>query len=137
MSAFSKRFKLFIEQDIEPTPDEQAMQATLDSASPADLGAAGVDNAVLQAAAQQEQQMVQHIKNWIGELDRFTNFLNDPESPDSIQSILKNSIPDTILDKVRTTETKKIARTAMDLAALAQSMKGYLSNSTDPKYRFT
>jgi hypothetical protein len=136
MSAFQKRFKLFIEQDIEQTPDEQAMQATLDSAEPSDLGATGVDSAVLQAAAQQEQQMVQHIKNWIGELDRFTNFLNDPDDPKSIQSILKNSVPDTILDKIRTTETKKISRTAMDLASLAQSMKGYLSNSTDPKYRF-
>jgi hypothetical protein len=136
MSAFSKRFKLFIEQDIEPTPEEQAMQSTLDGAEPDQLGASGVDQAVLQAAAQQEQQMVQHIKNWIGELDKFTNFLNDPDDQSSIQSILRNSVPDTILDKIRTTETKKIARTAMDLASLAQSMKGYLSGSSDPKYRF-
>lgn len=133
MSKFGKKFLTFLEQD-EQTPDEAAMAATLEGdVAPADLGA-DVDAQAATAVAQQQQQMVQTIQSWITKLDEFVKYLNSPTG-DSIQMTLKNAIPDTILDKIRATETKKIARSAMDLAALSQVLQGYLATARDPKYK--
>lgn len=133
MSKFGKKFLTFLEQD-EQTPDEAAMAATLQGdVDPADLGA-DVDAQAATAVAQQQQQMVQTIQSWITKLDEFVKYLNSPTG-DSIQMTLKNAIPDTILDKIRATETKKIARSAMDLAALSQVLQGYLATARDPKYK--
>lgn len=133
MSKFGKKFLTFLEQD-EQTPDEAAMAATLEGdVAPADLGA-DVDVQAATAVAQQQQQMVQTIQSWITKLDEFVKYLNSPTG-DSIQMTLKNAIPDTILDKIRATETKKIARSAMDLAALSQVLQGYLATARDPKYK--
>lgn len=133
MSKFGKKFLTFLEQD-EQTPDEAAMAATLQGdVDPADLGA-DVDTQAATAVAQQQQQMVQTIQSWITKLDEFVKYLNSPTG-DSIQMTLKNAIPDTILDKIRATETKKIARSAMDLAALSQVLQGYLATARDPKYK--
>lgn len=133
MSKFGKKFLTFLEQD-EQTPDEAAMAATLEGdVAPTDLGA-DVDAQAATAVAQQQQQMVQTIQSWITKLDEFVKYLNSPTG-DSIQMTLKNSIPDTILDKIRATETKKIARSAMDLAALSQVLQGYLATARDPKYK--
>lgn len=133
MSKFGKKFLTFLEQD-EQTPDEVAMAATLEGdVAPADLGA-DVDAQAATAVAQQQQQMVQTIQSWITKLDEFVKYLNSPAG-ESIQMTLKNAIPDTILDKIRATETKKIARSAMDLAALSQVLQGYLATARDPKYK--
>jgi hypothetical protein len=133
MNKFGKKFLTFLEQD-EQTPDEIAMAATLEGdVAPSDLGA-NVDTQAAVAVAQQQQQMVQTIQSWITKLDDFVKYLNSPTG-DSIQMTLKNSIPDTILDKIRATETKKIARSAMDLAALSQVLQGYLATARDPKYK--
>ena len=133
MNKFGKKFLTFLEQD-EQTPDEVAMAATLEGdVAPSDLGA-NIDTQAAVAVAQQQQQMVQTIQSWITKLDDFVKYLNSPTG-DSIQMTLKNSIPDTILDKIRATETKKIARSAMDLAALSQVLQGYLATARDPKYK--
>lgn len=133
MNKFGKKFLTFLEQD-EQTPDEVAMAATLEGdVAPSDLGA-NIDTQAAAAVAQQQQQMVQTIQSWITKLDDFVKYLNSPTG-DSIQMTLKNSIPDTILDKIRATETKKIARSAMDLAALSQVLQGYLATARDPKYK--
>ena len=133
MNKFGKKFLTFLEQD-EQTPDEVAMAATLGGdVAPSDLGA-NIDTQAAVAVAQQQQQMVQTIQSWITKLDDFVKYLNSPTG-DSIQMTLKNSIPDTILDKIRATETKKIARSAMDLAALSQVLQGYLATARDPKYK--
>jgi hypothetical protein len=133
MSSFSKRFKTILEQD-EVTPDEAAMASTLDAeTNPQDLGA-DINVQAATAIAQQQQQMVGTVQNWIVKLDEFVKYLNSPTG-DSIQNTLKDSQPDTILDKIRTTETKKIARSAMDLAALSQIFQGYLATARDAKYK--
>lgn len=133
MSKFGKKFLTFLEQD-EPTPDEAAMASTLEGdVNPNDLGA-NIDTQAAVAVAQQQQQMVQTIETWITKLDEFVKYLNSPTG-NSIQITLKNAIPDTILDKIRATETKKIARAAMDLAALSQVLQGYLATARDPKYK--
>jgi len=133
MNKFGKKFLTFLEQD-EQTPDEIAMAATLEGdVAPSDLGA-NIDTQAAAAVAQQQQQMVQTIQSWITKLDDFVKYLNSPTG-ESIQMTLKNSITDTILDKIRATETKKIARSAMDLAALSQVLQGYLATARDPKYK--
>jgi hypothetical protein len=133
MNKFGKKFLTFLEQD-EQTPDEVAMAATLEGdVAPSDLGA-NIDTQAAAAVAQQQQQMVQTIQSWITKLDDFVKYLNSPTG-ESIQMTLKNAIPDTILDKIRATETKKIARSAMDLAALSQVLQGYLATARDPKYK--
>ena len=133
MSSFSKRFKTILEQDEVP-PDEAAMASTLDAETdPQDLGA-DINVQAATAIAQQQQQMVGTVQNWIVKLDEFVKYLNSPTG-DSIQNTLKDSQPDTILDKIRTTETKKIARSAMDLAALSQIFQGYLATARDAKYK--
>jgi len=133
MSSFSKRFKTILEQD-EITPDEAAMASTLDAeTNPQDFGA-DINVQAATAIAQQQQQMVGTVQAWIVKLDEFVKYLNSPTG-DSIQNTLKDSQPDTILDKIRTTETKKIARSAMDLAALSQIFQGYLATARDAKYK--
>jgi len=133
MSSFSKRFKTILEQD-ELTPDEAAMASTLDAeTNPQDLGV-DINVQAATAIAQQQQQMVGTVQTWIVKLDEFVKYLNSPTG-ESIQNTLKDSQPDTILDKIRTTETKKIARSAMDLAALSQIFQGYLATARDAKYK--
>lgn len=138
MSSFSKKFLTILEQDepadVQPSPDEAALTATLDPGTdPAELGA-DVDAQAATAVAQQQQQMIQTVQSWITKLDEFVKYLNSPTG-ESIQNTLKDATPDTILDKIRTTETKKIARSAMDLAALSQIFQGYLATARDPKYK--
>jgi len=137
MSSFTKKFFTLLEQDeqdVTPTPDEAAMAATLDAETdPAALGA-DIDAQAATAVAQQQQQMISTVQGWIVKLDEFVKYLNSPTGK-SIQNTLKDATPDTILDKIRTTETKKIARSAMDLAALSQIFQGYLATARDPKYK--
>lgn len=133
MSSFTKRFFTILEQD-EQTPDQAAMLSTLDAdTDPTALGA-DIDTQAATAVAQQQQQMIATVQGWITKLDDFVKYLNSPTG-ESIQNTLKDATPDTILDKIRTTETKKIARSAMDLAALSQIFQGYLATARDPKYR--
>lgn len=133
MSSFTKRFFTILEQD-EQTPDQAAMLSTLDAdTDPTALGA-DIDTQAATAVAQQQQQMIATVQGWITKLDDFVKYLNSPTG-ESIQNTLKNATPDTILDKIRTTETKKIARSAMDLAALSQIFQGYLATARDPKYK--
>jgi hypothetical protein len=133
MSSFTKRFFTILEQD-EQTPDQAAMLSTLDAdTDPTALGA-DIDAQAATVVAQQQQQMIATVQGWITKLDDFVKYLNSPTG-ESIQNTLKDAIPDTILDKIRTTETKKIARSAMDLAALSQIFQGYLATARDPKYK--
>jgi len=133
MSSFTKRFFTVLEQD-EQTPDQAAMATTLDAETDPNALGADIDTQAATAIAQQQQQMIATVQGWIVKLDDFVKYLNSPTGQ-SIQNTLKDATPDTILDKIRTTETKKIARSAMDLAALSQIFQGYLATARDPKYK--
>ena len=140
MITFAKRFQTVLEQDEQipaeqESPDAAAMANTLEPGTdPAALGA-DVDAQASNAINSREQKQVEQLTIWVKQLEDFMQYLNGVE-PGSIQSVLKGAIPDTLLDKVRSTETKKIARTATDLATLIETFKGYLATSRDPKYRF-
>jgi len=51
------------------------------------------------------------------------------DNPDSIQSKLANAEPDTIIEKIKTSQQSKIARVASDLASFHQSLLGYKAQS--------
>lgn len=136
MTAFKKKFLNILEQDEVPMTDEDALASTLEpDTDPDKLGASGGSSYASQAITQREQEMVDQLTEWIKKLEQFMVYLNGT-GPGSVQTVLKNSEPDTLLDKVRSTETKKIARTATDLATLIETFKGYLATSRDPKYRY-
>lgn len=147
MSKFENRFKLMIEKDI--SDDELAMAETLDpdtemsefdiEPTPDPSEETGIDGdltqRVAQANADHARAMTESITNWIGDFEGFLQLLNGTD-PDSIQSKLASAEPDTILDKMKQSEQRKIARVATELAALTESFKGYLAQTTNSSLKY-
>lgn len=153
---FGELFSVLLEQDLnnkEPAlTDKEAMKTTLDKGSnPEDFDVnmdpntdpSSSNDAALAASQQladtitaQNGVMINQLKDWISRIDEFVDFLNSTEG-DSIQVALAKSIPDTLFDKIRIAESKKISRSAVDLAALSETFKSYVTNSLDPKYRYS
>ena len=144
---FKKKFIKLLESDIKEISDEDAMQTTLDKNSkPEDFDikmdeisnsedeALNASQDLINVVNNQNQIMVNKLQFWIKRIEDFVDFLNDT-SGDSIQSNLTRSLPDTLFDKIKTAESKKIARTAVDLAALVETFKGYISTSNRPELR--
>ena len=75
------------------------------------------------------------LKGWIDEIDGFLQYLNG-EAPDSIQTLLANSEPDTIFDRMKASEQRKIARVATELAALNESFKGYIAQTGNAQFKY-
>lgn len=145
---FSNVFSTVLEQDEGmPTPAQAAnnvaqpetdFTAGSESEQSADGGEANIspeDRQMLQHAAQKEAKMIKNLQSWIVQLDGMVDYLNGTEG-NSIQMQLKQAVPDTIFDKMRTSEAKKIARVAKEISALAETFKGYLATSNSPRYRF-
>lgn len=137
MTNFGNRFRRLInEQDL----DRAAMEASLDKdTDPEEFdvdvepSGEGDDMADIHAQAQQainsrQAAMVAKINDWVSHLDEFVHKLNGQEN-DSIQTTLAKAEADTILDKMRQAEQRKIARVATEIAALAESFRGYLAQS--------
>lgn len=140
INAYERTFLKVLKE--EPTPEEmtdrEAMAQTLDDgSSPEDFDIDGADSAQkhIEASSKMQQQMVSELQRWISELEKFSKFLNDPSNPTSMQSRLRSAIPDTIFDKIRIAENKKIARVSMEVTSLNEMLKGYLSSSQDPKFK--
>jgi len=139
---YEKAFKIHLEQDemeigINPGAEAAAMSDTLDPGTDASsLGAPeGAGGDVQSAMARNNQAMKDSLTHWINEMDGFVEFLNGLDDM-SVQSQLKNSIPDTIMDKIRSSEMKKISRVSMEVAGLKEILRGYLASSDDSKYKF-
>ena len=143
---FSNVFSTLLEQDEGiPSAAQAADNVSTGGEAPAqggaeaaDFGASEIspeDREILQHAAQREMQMIKNLQGWIVELDNMVDYLNGTGG-NSIQMQLKKAVPDTIFDKMRTAEAKKIARVAKEISALAETFKGYLATSNEPKYRF-
>lgn len=115
--------------------DSDALEATLDKGSqPEDFDA---DAAAAQqhtaAASEMHLKMVDSLKQWISKLDEFSKFLNGTD-PQSMQSRLQKGVKDSLFDKIRIAETKKISRVSMEISSLNEMLKGYLASSNDAKY---
>ena len=138
----NKFFKVLKERDEE----REAFEGSLEDGT--DAGEFDVDVEVdetvveddpnVQAAAAinaRNEAMTSTLRGWIGELDEFLQYLNG-EEPGSIQSTLANAEPDTIFDRMKQSEQRKIARVATELAALNESFKGYIAQSANPQFRY-
>ena len=79
------------------------------------------------------EQMRTELTGWISEMDKFLNYLNGEQ--DSIQTALAQSESDTIFDRMKQSEQRKIARVATELASLAESFRGYLAQTENPSFR--
>lgn len=116
--------------------DTDAMASTLDKGTdPTEFNVdanAAADH--MQATSKMQANMVSSLQGWISKLEEMAEFLNGT-GPESVQSKLKNCVPDTLFDKIRVAETKKIARVAMELTSLNEMLKGYLASANDAKYR--
>lgn len=116
--------------------DSDAMAQTLDKGTnPADFDAdAGAAADHMAATSKMQANMVNSLKGWIAQLEQFSTFLNGTDD-NSLQSKLKNCVPDTLFDKIRVAETKKIARVAMEISSLNEMLKGYLASSNNSSLR--
>jgi hypothetical protein len=140
MSKFENRFfKVLSEQD----EDRAAMLSTLDKGTnPEDFDtntAASTDindpnSAVSRALSEREAAMVSQVREWVTSMEEFLENLNGTEN--SIQTALANAEADTLLDKMKQSEQRKIARVATELAALAESFKGFLAQSNNSSLKY-
>jgi len=140
MSKFENRFfKVLSEQD----EDRAAMLSTLDkdtnpedfdtdTASPTDIN--DPNSAVSRALSEREAAMVAQVREWVSSMEEFLENLNGTEN--SIQTALANAEADTLLDKMKQSEQRKIARVATELAALAESFKGFLAQSNNSSLKY-
>ena len=88
-----------------------------------------------QAVSERNEAMRVKLEGWIGEIETFLEYLNGA-SPDSIQTLLANAEPDTIFDRMKASEQRKIARVATELAALNESFKGYLAQTGNAQFKY-
>ena len=122
---------LILEQD--EMTDQTAMQQALDpgtDSSDFDVDG-GASQDALAALAQHEQQKIETLKQWIGDLENFVEILNGT-GPESMQTKLKNASPDSVFGKVAKGETRTLTRAAMELSSLAEGLKGYLASASNP-----
>mgnify|MGYP003627741763 FL=1 len=138
----NKFFKVLKEQDDE----REAFEATLDDETEAgefdvdvevDETVVDEDPNVKAAMAVEERNaaMRSTLKGWIDEIDGFLHYLNG-EDLDSIQTLLANAEPDTIFDRMKQSEQRKIARVATELAALNESFKGYIAQTNNAQFKY-
>jgi len=138
----NKFFKVLKEQD----EDREAFEASLEDET--DAGEFDVDVEVdetvveddpnVRAAVAVEERnaaMRSTLKGWIDEIDGFLHYLNG-EDPTSIQTTLANAEPDTIFDRMKASEQRKIARVATELAALNESFKGYIAQTGNAQFKY-
>jgi hypothetical protein len=140
MNDFGKRFfKVLREQDdmdreaMEASLDQGTDPAAFDTAAPPNADANADASAVASAMAKQNAAMVSELRGWIDSIEIFLEKLNGTES--SIQTVLAQADSDTLFDKMKQSEQRKIARVATELAALNESFKGFLATSTNASLR--
>jgi len=142
MTKFENRFLKTLK---EATDEEKAFDAELDTdTNPEDFDVdlevdepTENDDPVVKAARAQSEaaeQMRTELTGWVSEMDTFLNYLNG--ETESIQSALSRAEPDTIFDRMKQSEQRKIARVATELASLAESFRGYLAQTDNPTFKY-
>ena len=138
----NKFFKVLKEQD----EDREAFEASLEDETDAgefDVNVE-VDETVVEddpnvraavAVEERNAAMKATLKGWIDEIDGFLHYLNG-EDPTSIQTTLASAEPDTIFDRMKASEQRKIARVATELAALNESFKGYIAQTGNAQFKY-
>jgi len=133
MSLFKNKFKTLLEQDeeeikppVEPA-DSSALEGEVDpGTNPEDFGANVQPEEDIAAIKQQSlASQKTELQSWIQRIEEFVEFINGVND-NSLQSKLHNCPCDTMFERIASSETKKIARVAVDLSALSEALKGYL-----------
>jgi hypothetical protein len=142
MTKFENRFFKVLSEADEFTPDEEAFTASLDDGTdPDEFNASAPDindvddtaMAAAEASTAHQAEMTRQLEGWVSEMDNFLHKLNGQDG--SIQSTLATSEADTIFDRMKQSEQRKITRVATELASLAESFRGYLSQTSNPAYK--
>ena len=144
MNKFAKKFFKVLEEQDDASLDRAAMEDSLDkgtNASEFDVdmeSSADNDGLAAQAAkikSAQSQAMTEELSGWVQRCDEFLDFLNGTTG-ESIQSRLANAEPDTIFDRMKQSEQRKIARVATELASLTESFRGYVAQTENPAFKY-
>ena len=144
MTKFERRF--FKSLNEQATEERVAFEAEVeDNTSAGDFDVdVDVDETVVEddpnvkaalAVSERNEAMRAKLEGWISEIENFLEYLNGSAS-DSIQTLLANSEPDTIFDRMKASEQRKIARVATELAALNESFKGYIAQTGNAQFKY-
>ena len=141
MTKFENRFfKVLSEQD----DDREAFENSLDQdTNPEEFDLdvdvdVQADDPALKAAsavAERNEAMKDELRSWIKSMEQFLDYLNGEEQ-NSIQQKLANAEPDTIFDRMKQSEQRKISRVATELAGVTESFKGYLAQTENPQFKY-
>lgn len=128
MSLYEKKFKLMLEEEgidevdvteIDDTQETAAMAGELDDTTDP------VDFETEPSMAGVRQKYIQRFQDIIAEFERFAAYLNSNEE-DSVNKFLNAVDKDGSIFSGVSRETNKITTAAESLAALAESMRGYV-----------
>tara|TARA_R100000995_G_scaffold78001_1_gene48386 strand:+ start:381 stop:818 length:438 start_codon:yes stop_codon:yes gene_type:complete len=144
MTKFEKRFLKSLNEQAEE--ERAAFEAELEDNTEAgdfdvdvEVDEVAVDEdpnvKAAQAVSERNAAMRTKLEGWVGEIEQFLEYLNG-SSPDSIQTLLANAEPDTIFDRMKASEQRKIARVATELAALNESFKGYIAQTGNAQFKY-
>jgi HSP90 family molecular chaperone len=143
MTKFERRFFKSLN---EQTEEEVAFEAELEDDTDAgefDVDV-NVDETVVEddpnvkaavAVSERNAAMRTKLEGWVGEIEVFLEYLNG-STEDSIQTVLASAEADTIFDRMKASEQRKIARVATELAALNESFKGYLAQTGNAQFKY-
>lgn len=146
MKNFGNRFAKVLKENLD---EKEAFEAELDDDTSVDefdvdveadpegmAEVAEADPAVKAAEAQGEinAQQVETLTGWIAAGDEFLKKLNDASDPTSVAYALGNADADTLFDKMKG-EQRRVSKVATDLAALNETMRGYLAQSQNPSLK--
>ena len=143
MTKFERRFFKSLN---EQTEEEVAFEAELEDDTDAgefDVDV-NVDETVVEddpnvkaavAVSERNAAMRTKLEGWVGEIEVFLEYLNG-STENSIQTVLASAEADTIFDRMKASEQRKIARVATELAALNESFKGYLAQTGNAQFKY-
>jgi hypothetical protein len=145
MSKFAKNFITVLrEADLDRDLERKAMEGSLDDGiDPSEFDTnmemspeeAQATDEVADAMSKRNQQIISELQGWIDRVDEFLKFLNS-EDPNSIQSRLAAAEPDTVMDKMKQSQQTKISRVASDLASLHQNLLGFMSQTSNARFKW-
>tara|TARA_R100001509_G_C4849423_1_gene209519 strand:- start:465 stop:902 length:438 start_codon:yes stop_codon:yes gene_type:complete len=143
MTKFERRFFSKLHEQVDD--EREAFESQLDdNTNPEDFDVdVEVDDTVVdedpnvkaaQAVNDRNEAMKEELRGWIGKMEEFLDYLNGEEA-NSIQQKLANAEPDTIFDRMKASEQRKLARVATELAGVTESFKGYLAQTSNPSFK--
>ena len=144
MTKFEKKFFTALHEQDESEKEKEAFENSLDQdTNPEDFDVdvdvdVQPDYPAMKAAsavAERNEAMKSELRSWIGRMEDFLDYLNG-EEPESIQQKLANAEPDTIFDRMKQSEQRKISRVATELAGVTESFKGYLAQTENPQFKY-